>query len=157
MDFQHDKIYNEWILVSIMTGMSYCVWTQGIEGVPRALLSIAIPFMVLYPLFMIGVLGAGDIKLLAAMGCFFTLRQIVICLITAFLIGAVFSLLKLMAEGNFLQRMEYLLSYVHDVFQCGEWKLYESEIQESKMKNEGKIHFALPVLLSVMLIRGGRF
>lgn len=157
MDFQHDKIYNEWILVSIMTGMSYCVWTQGIEGVPRALLSIAIPFMVLYPLFMIGVLGAGDIKLLAAMGCFFTLRQIVICLITAFLIGAVFSLLKLFTEGNFLQRMEYLLSYVHDVLQCGEWKLYEEEIQERKMKNEGKIHFALPVLLSVMLIRGGRF
>lgn len=157
MDFQYDKIFNEWILITLITGLSYRAWTGGVSGTVQAVIYMTIPFMLLYPLFMIGGLGAGDIKLLAVISCFFTLRQIFSCLIITFLIGAVFSFLKMLAEGNLLQRMEYLLSYIHDVFRSGEWKLYETDIQERKTKNKDKIHFALPVLLSVMLVRGGSF
>lgn len=157
MDFQYDRIFNEWILVTLLIGLSYRAWSGGAAGIVQALIYMTIPFMLLYPLFMVGGLGAGDIKLLAVMGCFFTLRQIVICLAVTFLIGAVFSFLKMLAEGNLLQRMHYLLSYTHDVFRSGEWKLYETDIQERKTRNKDKIHFALPVLLSVMLIKGGRF
>lgn len=121
----------------------------------EAALSAAAPLLVLFPLYMIGVLGAGDIKLLAAVGSFFTVLDMAKCLILSFIIGAVFSLLKMLAEKNFLQRMQYLMSYFYEVFKYGKWKLYEQDIQDRKERNQGKIHFALPVLLSVMLIRGG--
>lgn len=104
---------------------------------------------------MIGGLGAGDIKLLAVMGCFFTWKELLTCLLGSFLIGAVFSLLKMAAEKNFLQRIKYLLSYIYDVFRNRAWKLYELEIQEKKEKNRGKIHFSLPILLSFILLKGG--
>lgn len=176
MDFFFDKIYNEWILVLFMTGMSYAVWSGGFEGSIKALVSMAIPIFLLYPLFMIGVIGAGDVKLLSVMGSFFTVREIFICVLVSFLLGAVFSLLKMAAERNFLQRLRYLLSYVCDVFKTREWKLYETqkneftqkkgfaqsnkpvqgnEMKERRERNKAKIHFALPIMLSVMLLKGG--
>ncbi|WMC94350.1 A24 family peptidase [Kineothrix sp. MB12-C1] len=157
MDFLFDKIFNGWILIIIMTGMSYMAWKSGVEGILNALLSMILPFIILYPLFMIGSFGAGDIKLLSAIGSFFTAREILSCVMTAFLMGAVFSFIKMVAEGNFVQRMEYLWSYVCDVFRNREWKLYEEEIQDRKERNKGKIHFALPVLLGAILVKGGWF
>lgn len=153
MDFFFDKIFNEWILFSLIIGLSYAVWLGGAEGLVRAMISMTLPFVILYPLFMIGALGAGDVKLLAIMGCFFTIREVIFCLAGSFLIGAVLSLLKMLAEKNFLQRIKYLLSYIHDIFKCRAWKLYELEVQDKKEKNKGKIHFSLPIMISVMLIR----
>lgn len=155
MDLLFDKIYNEWILVTIVTGLSCAVWQDGGTGLMWAILSMTIPVVILYPLFMIGALGAGDIKLLAAAGCFLTVREIMICLTLAFLAGAVLSLLKMLAERSFLQRMSYLLSYILDVFKSGEWKFYEEDIRERKERNKGKIHFAVPILLGVVLYKGG--
>lgn len=159
MDMCFDKIYNEWICLAAVTGLSYAVWKGGTNGLIWALLSMSIPVFLLYPLFMIGGLGAGDIKLLAIVGCFLTVKETMVCLEISFLIGAVFSLLKMIAERSFLQRMQYLFSYVHDVVKSGEWKLYEQNregsIGEGRKKNEGKIHFALSVLLGVVLCKGG--
>lgn len=157
MDVLFDKVYNEWILVSIGAGLSYAAWQGGKIGLLGAVISMTIPVIILYPLFMIGGLGAGDIKLLAAVGCFLTRREIMICLGISFLIGAAMSLLKMAAERNFLQRMKYLLSYILDVFKSGEWKFYGQDIQERKSRKEGRIHFALPILLSVVLYKGGAY
>lgn len=154
-DLFFDKVYNEWILLSVMTGLSCAVWQGGVKGLLWAVIAMTVPVIILYPLFMIGGLGAGDIKLLAAAGCFLTVRGILTCLALSFLIGAAISLLKMLAERNFLQRMRYLLSYILDVFRSREWKFYEQDIQEHKKKNEGKIHFAVPVLLGVIVYRGG--
>lgn len=155
MDLFFDRIFNEWILLSIMTGLSCAVWQGGAGGLIRAVLSMTIPVIILYPLFMIGGLGAGDIKLFSAVGCFLTIRGIIICVALSFLIGAAIALLKMLVERNFLQRMKYLLSYILDVFISREWKFYEQDIQEKKRKNEGRIHFAIPVLLGVIAYKGG--
>lgn len=155
MDLLFDKIYNEWILIGIIAGMVGAVWKNGEIGFFMAVVSMTIPVFLLYPLFMIGTLGAGDIKLLAVTGCFLTAKETVWCVGIAFVIGAVISLLKMLAERNFLQRMKYLLSYILDVFRSGEWKFYEEDIKDRKQQNKGKIHFALPILFSVIVYKGG--
>lgn len=154
-DLLFDKIYNEWILCAAAAGLYYAVRQNGTEGLMRALLSMTVVFVLLYPLFMIGGLGAGDIKLLSVAGCFLTLRETIFCLGISFLTGAVLSLLKMAAEKNFLQRMNYLLSYVSDVLRSGEWKFYEQEWDDRKKRREGKIHFSVPVLLGMVIYKGG--
>lgn len=155
MDLCFDKIYNELILIGLVVGLGHAVWQNGETGFLVAAVSMSVPVFLLYPLYMIGCIGAGDIKLLAVMGCFLTIEENIICMGISFLIGAVLSLLKMFAERNFLQRMKYLLSYILDVFQSGEWKFYEEDIKERKKKKEGKIHFALPILLGVLVYKGG--
>lgn len=156
MDVCFDKIYNEWICFAVMAGLSYAVWKGGTNGLMLALVSMMIPVMLLYPLFMVNCLGAGDIKLLAATGCFLAVRETVICLGISFFIGALFSLLKMIAERNFFKRMGYFFSYVHDVVQSREWKLYAEEGEEDiRNRKKEKIHFALPIFLGVVIYKGG--
>ena len=109
------------------------------------------------PLFMVNCLGAGDIKLLASVGCFLSIKETVICLGISFFIGAVFSFFKMMAEKNFLQRFRYLISYIREVAGTGEWKMYGEEEAGEKGRKKDKIHFALPVFLGVVIYKGGLF
>lgn len=155
MDLLFDKIYNEWILISVAAGLSYAAWQRGGYGILSAVIAMAVPVMLLYPLFRIGALGAGDVKLLAAAGCFLTVRETVICLGISLFLGAVLSLLKMLAERNFIQRMKYLLSYIFDVWKSREWKFYREDAADRKKRREGKIHFSLPVLLGVVIYKGG--
>ena len=154
-DLLFDKIYNEWILGAMAAGLCYAAWQGGARGVAEALLSMAIPFALLYPLFLIGGLGAGDVKLLSAAGCFLTAKETIICLGLSFALGAVFSFWKMIAEKNFLQRMKYLFLYIADVFASGEWKFYEEDRNDRQRRKEGKIHFSIPVLLGMVVYKGG--
>ena len=149
-DMVFGKVYDAWICLALAAGLSCAFWRGGMgrEGLAGALLSMAVPIILLYPLFRIGGIGAGDIKLLSAVGCFLTVKETVACLVLSFFAGAVLSLLKMAAERNFLRRMRYLLSYVHAVAGSGKWKRYGQE-------EGGKIHFALPILLGVLLYKGG--
>lgn len=154
-DLLFDKIYNEWLLGAMAAGLCYAVWKDGAAGLLRALVSMTIPFALLYPLFIIGGLGAGDVKLLSVVGCFLTIKESIWCLGLSFLLGAAISLLKMTVERNFLERMKYFLSYVVDVFNSGEWKLYEEDGRDRKKRKEGKIHFSVPVLLGMVIYKGG--
>lgn len=154
-DLLFDKIYNEWILGAMAAGLCYAVWQNGAEGLIRALLSMAIPFALLYPLFLIGGLGAGDVKLLSVAGCFLTAKETILCLGLSFALGAVLSLAKMIAEKNFLERMKYFLWYIADVFTSGEWKFYEEDRNDRQRRKEGKIHFSIPVLLGMVVYKGG--
>ena len=109
-DLLFDKIYNEWLLGAMAAGLCYAVWKDGAAGLLRALVSMTIPFALLYPLFIIGGLGAGDVKLLSVAGCFLTIKESIWCLGLSFLLGAAISLLKMAVERNFLERMKYFLS-----------------------------------------------
>lgn len=156
MDVCFDKIYNEWICLALMAGLSHALWKGGTSGLVWALVSMTVPVFLLYPLFMIGCLGAGDIKLMASVGCFLTVKDTVICMGISFFIGAVFSLLKMMAERNFLLRMRYLFTYMQEVAGSGEWKLYEEDSgEDGENRKKEKIHFALPVMIGVILYKGG--
>ncbi len=155
MDLLFDKIYNEWIFIAIAAGLSYAAWQNGGYGVLSAAISMSVPVMLLYPLFRIGTLGAGDVKLLAAAGCFLTVRETVICLGMSLFCGAVLSLIKMLAERNFIQRMKYLLAYIYDVFRSGEWKFYRQDAEDRKKRREGEIHFSLPVLIGMVIYKGG--
>lgn len=155
MDLLFDRIYNEWILIAIAAGLSYAAWQRGGYGILSAVIAMSVPVMLLYPLFRIGALGAGDVKLLAAAGCFLTVKETVMCLGISLFFGAVFSLFKMLAERDFIQRMKYLLSYIFDVFRSGEWKFYRQDAEDRKKRREGKIHFSLPVLIGIVIYKGG--
>jgi len=76
----------------------------------------------------------------------------------SFIIGAVFSVGKMVSEENFKERMQYLFFYLSDVLCRKQWRLYgEDLIEDCQRYTSNKIHFALPVLISVMLGLGGLY
>ena len=158
MDFKCDRIYNGWIIFGILTGLFFHMQEGGWYGVCSAVIPMLIPFVLLYPLYKIGALGAGDIKLFMASGSFLTTEQSVHVIIVSFIIAALFSLMKMISERNGKERMSYLLSYLLETCKRREWRLYdETCIQNTRTYKSNKIHFALPICISVMLGLGGLF
>ena len=105
----------------------------------------------LYPLFRFRMIGAGDIKLLSAVGGFMDFSAICWCMFCSFLIGAALSAAVLATCGDFSRRLRYFSRYFHNYFQTGKVVPY----RKYGMQPE-HIHFSVPVFLSVLLYAGGR-
>ncbi len=158
MDFKRDRIYNGWILFGILTGLFFHMQEGGWYGVCSAVIPMIIPFILLYPIYKIGALGAGDIKLFMVSGSFLKTEQLVHVIIVSFFAAALFSLMKMISEKNCKERTRYLLSYLLETCKTREWRLYdETCIQDAHTYKSNKIHFALPICIGVMLGLGGLF
>ncbi|MCH5249782.1 MAG: prepilin peptidase [Lachnospiraceae bacterium] len=158
MDFKYDRIYNGWIVFGILLGLSIRILRNGWYDVRSAIAAMLLSFCILYPLYKIGALGAGDVKLIIMVGSFESANQLLRVIVVSFIIGSVFSIGKMILEENFKERMQYLFSYMSDVFHTGQWKLYGENLKDDYKKyKSNKIHFALPVCCSVMLGMGGLF
>lgn len=156
MDFKHDRIPNGIIGFGITAGILSHVLGVGWRETCEAAVIMLISFCILYPIYKIGGLGAGDVKLFLMTGSFVSAYMQLHIILYSFIIGALFCVGKMISEGNFIERMEYLISYLYDVQRTGQWKLYEENLNsDSKACKSNKIHFALPICLSVMLGLGG--
>ena len=65
-DIRYRKVDNLLILIAFAAGIALDITTLGIAGSLDALMTVIIVFAVLYPLFSIRLMGAGDIKFLMA-------------------------------------------------------------------------------------------
>lgn len=155
-DLKTDRIPNGFILLGLACGM-----TGGIlcgRELWNILAPMSLAFLLLYPLYMIGALGAGDVKLFILIGSFQRTQELMAILAGAFVIGAGFSLAKLAVERNGRERLRYFVSYLQDVCQTGHWKIYGEESRQNYHTYcKNKIHFAVPILFSVVCRTGGLF
>jgi len=105
----------------------------------------------LYPLFKIGGLGAGDVKLLGACAGYLPADKILLFLFFSMLIAAVISLIYLLREHDFKERLIYFCRYVLAVLHSGHWKLY---MQDGEKRRRG-VCLSGPVLCSILMYLGG--
>ncbi len=153
-DLKTDRIPNGLIVPGIMLGVSDSLWYRLDLLQPAA--SMFLAFVIMYPLFKIGALGAGDIKVFMMIGSFVDAKELIVILASAFVIGAVFSLIKLLVEHNGRERVYYFLSYVSDVARARKWKIYgEDMAQDHQLYRKNKIHFTVPILFGAVLRIGG--
>lgn len=156
MDFKYDRIPNALIMLGLLMGFAYRFSGNGLPGAIDSVVSMLISFCLLYPIYRIGGLGGGDVKLFLVTGSFFTAGIQVRIMIYSFITGALISILKVISEKNFRERMKYLFSYLFDVMYTGQWKLYGENLKrDSNEDKRNKIHFALPIYFGVMLELGG--
>lgn len=128
------------------------------RGSVSILTSVVLAFLLLYPLYMIGALGAGDVKLFVMIGSFQKTGEMIAIMAGAFVIGAGFSLIKLAVEKNGRERLWYFMSYLQDICRTGHFKIYGGELkQDYHTYCKNKIHFAVPVLFSAVCRIGGLF
>lgn len=155
-DLKTDRIPNGFIILGMAVGFGISLYTGREPG--GILGSVSLAFLLLYPLYKIGALGAGDVKLFMMIGSFCTAGELLSILVGAFVIGAVFSLVKLLMEHNGRERLCYFLSYLSDITRSGHWKIYgEDLVQDYNTYRRNKIHFAVPVLFSAVMRIGGLF
>lgn len=85
--------------------------------------------------------------------CFVGMKQGIQVVIMAFIIGGVFSIVKLFRYHIFRSQLQSLAEYITQTYYLKKIVPYNSI--SSKKKNV--IHFSFPILLSTILIIGGDF
>lgn len=156
LDFYKGKIPNILIIAGCCYGLIRLVYYQEVlKFIP----GILFPVIILFPLYKIGVIGAGDIKLFSMLGFYFTFMETIFCIFTAFVLGAMVSVVSFIRYENFLERMTYLFSYLKECLFMGHFRYYyldsEGKYSSHSMESNSKIHLAIPIFLSVLLHVGG--
>nr|WP_294492356.1 prepilin peptidase [uncultured Anaerosporobacter sp.] len=152
-DFKTYRIPNKLIL----SGLVISFYFQFLEGFFLSVLySLGILLLiciVFLPIYYIRAIGAGDIKLFAMISCFVGMKQGIQVIIVAFIIGGVFSIVKLFYYHIFRSQLQSLAEYITQTYYLKKIVPYSSI--SSKKKNV--IHFSFPILLSTILLIGGDF
>lgn len=151
MDVRRAKVDNGWILFCLGTGLAARILKDGFGAVPDFLTGAALPVVLLGGLFVLRMLGPGDIKLLSALGGILGTGRILKCIICSMFIGAGISAAILISNGNISQRFLYFIQYIRELAETGERKPY----YRTGMTPLENFHFTVPVFLSVVLYAGG--
>lgn len=116
-----------------------------------ALLGAILIFLTLYPLFAIGCIGSGDIKLLMIFPGFIGISNAFVVIWISFLAGAVMGGLKLIVSGQMVSRIKYLIRYLIEIFRTGHIVRYASfdSCNGGKM-NANQIHFSISIMLAAI-------
>ena len=119
-DLRKDKIFNRYVVAGCVAGLLLQAATGGVRVLGLQVLCVAAALAMGIPLYLIGALGAGDVKCLAAAAAFVSMGEWILLAGLALVIAAVYGVGKLIVKRS-----------IH-----------------------GRVHFAVPVLMSAILLQG---
>ena len=156
MDFKSGKVRNYWILFCLMTDFWYLLFVRGAGGIPGFAAGVCLPVLLLFPLFYLRMLSAGDIKVFCVLGGVMGAGRLLPCMMVSFAAGAVLSLVLMLKNHCLVQRFRYLGEYLGKCRREGKLLPYRNPGQGHWKKGE-QIHFTVPILVSILLYTGGIF
>lgn len=124
--------------------MCVSISLSGGQGSEHHLVSsrYSFPVVILYFLYLSGILGAGDIKLFSVVCAFTNLRFTALCMAAAFMAAAVYGLISMVLKKELFVRMRDGFLYLNGIL-CGRFMRY---------RGQGKaVSFAVYVLLGTAM------
>lgn len=149
-DLRSGKIPNLLSGIGILTGYAYHIYTEGVYGIVICTVHMLIPVALLFLLFLIHALGAGDIKLFSAIACMAEPSVFLHTLLGAFLIGAVYALWKLCYHRNLMASLMHFGEYLRKVMVEKKCIPYRKELVWDKQT----MHFSVAILMGYLLSMG---
>lgn len=148
MDLWSYKIPNLCILVGIASGLIMtCVSYSAVEML-EACAAMTVIFLAFYPFYLIGGLGAGDIKLFMMTACFLQEKRLITYLFVTFALAAVLSAAKMFIFRESRQRLFYLGQYLKKAALTGSIDNY---IVDKKNKR-CVIRLSIPAFMSLIIM-----
>ena len=111
-DFKEFKIKNKIVLPVVILGLILGFINKAFFD---SLSGLLFP-LILFPLFALKMLGAGDIKALCAIGAVVGLKMSILTVMYSFLCGGIIAVGFMVINANFLSRMKYFWNYLKICF-----------------------------------------
>jgi len=155
-DLRTRRIPNALTVSVAAGGLAYSAWTGGIMGLGEsaaACLLLALPYVIL---FAVAGGGAGDAKMMGALGVWLGLKAGIVVLGAVAATGALLGLLRILAareRGTALSRL-YAWLYVAAVAASGGrrgWALLKSEPAEEKEERNEGLRLTIPYGLAIFI------
>ncbi|MBO5069984.1 MAG: prepilin peptidase [Roseburia sp.] len=100
-DFKEARISNRLIASGLIWGLAFRIMGEGSAGIVHYLVNVSIPVILLFLLFQMRALGAGDIKLFSVAGGFISTRQLLLLIPAAIVAAGMIGVGKLVRERKF--------------------------------------------------------
>ena len=104
-DLRRNRIPNLLIVVGLWLGIAGQVVSSGVAGLGHGLLGMLIGFSVFLPLYALGGMAAGDVKLMAMVGAFLTPQHALWAAFFSLIAGGVCGALFVLVRGQVQQTM----------------------------------------------------
>lgn len=151
-DYRYARIPN-WLILGVgCAGLLRTLSEEGIPGMGRYLVVGVMVAALLYPVFKIGCMGAGDVKLFGVCAGYLPGGKALYFLFFSLLFSAISSIFHFIRRSDAKERFEYLIDYLRQVAGSGSWQLYFHS--EGEYRAAG-VCLAGPMLISILLYAGG--
>lgn len=115
-----------------LAGLAFNVWLSGWTGLGEGLLGGLVGLLCLLPLYAVGGMGAGDVKLMAGVGAWLGASVTFYAFCVSAIVGAV------MAVGMVLYRRRFVQHYANFVIILTEWMQTKNPRELSRLAAERK-------------------
>ncbi|MFA5881152.1 MAG: A24 family peptidase [Eubacteriales bacterium] len=115
-DIYQQKIKNQITLPAAILGAGINLFDKGMDGLLYSLKGWLVPIIILIAFYYINVMGAGDIKLFAAVGAIMGLPFAFYSFVFSIYIGGLMALVVLIRKKELLKRMDRLYNYLKYTF-----------------------------------------
>lgn len=151
-DLQSKRIPNKWIVLASSINLVLLCLEKEQRGCVLFLVRFLLPIVLLYAVYIIGGLGAGDIKLFAVISTTMEAHQTISVILCSFFIGAAYGLLRWISEKKLFSKIREGIFYGKQYF------FYRQKTACIQRLQEGEtIHFSLCILcayIGVLLKEG---
>lgn len=100
-DIWRFRVYNAFTVPLALTGFAYHVFTGGWNGVQQSCGGMLLGFILLVIPYALGLLGAGDVKLLAAIGAWLGVTLTYMVFVTSTLLLGIYATIVVVVTGNY--------------------------------------------------------
>lgn len=153
-DHLFHKIPNTLILVMLAASVICICITSGPVLLPCAVFRMAVTGGVFYLFFVIGAMGAGDVKLIAVCSGFMTVTRTLIFIFIAMLIASLYGVMQLAYRKELGKRMRRLELYIGDLLKTGKLRRYHCS-RDAAVRSG--VALAGPMFLSALIGIGGLY
>jgi prepilin peptidase CpaA len=115
-DLKERKIYNAVLFPILIVALVLQLFTGGLSGVTSALLGMIVGLAILLIPYLLGGMGAGDVKLLAVIGGIKGVEFVLFTSVYMALSGGIFALLILLFRKGLKARLTKIIYYLHGLW-----------------------------------------
>ena len=151
MDWRHYRIPNICMIVGIAAGLVMTSVSYSMSGLLQAISTAFVIFLVFYPFYLLGALGAGDVKLFMMVGCYscyIGTNGIIHYMLVTMTIAAAISIIKMIAYAESRARLFYLIRYLRKVAVTG----VVDEYHVDKTQKRCVVRLSIPAFFSLILM-----
>ena len=146
------RIPNQLTGIMLVACVFYNLAVKGHASVLPVVLRIVVTGLVLFPFFMIGALGAGDVKLFAVCSGFMEAQRILYFVFLSLILAGILGVIKMAARKEISKRFLILKMYILNCIRTGKPERYHCN---KAAEEESGVPIAGAMLISALIGIGG--
>ncbi|MCT4542043.1 MAG: prepilin peptidase [Vallitalea sp.] len=133
-DTKKYTIYNSVIILFSCIGLVLNYIESGYIGLINWFIGLILPIIILFILFMLRTIGAGDIKLIAVISSLLGINFIVQASIYILISATIMSIIKMIINRNLFIRIKHFFNFIHNIIINKEVGIYDELNKGDKNK-----------------------